>query len=189
MNAKHLGDSYDLVKQALIRALLPLGQWLAHPMLTEPFSERDHSDFRALLGIDLLSPEVLQPATDRRVYFYQALQSDHHLFLDPDIGLRLAPTRGKKAPAYLFGDELVEIATRRGESLTLVYDQSHPRGGDEESIRTKLAWLRERRLFGLAYSSHASFLLLSPDGDKLLRAREALLANGRIPQRRLVQLS
>lgn len=188
MNAKHLGDSYDIVKQALIRALSPLGQWVAHPMLTEPFSDRDCKDLCALLGIDVLSLEVLGPTTDRRTYLSQALQSHHHLFLDPDKGLSLVRRSWTKAPAYLFGEELVEIARRGGGPLTLVYDQSHPRGKETESLLQKLAWLRDHQLFGLAYSSHACFLVVAQEREALLRARAALLTNGRIPGRRLVQL-
>src|SRR5262245_42789148 len=123
MNAKHLGDSYDIVKQALLGALSGLGQWVAHPMLTAPFDQAQATTFSRLLGVELLSLEVLGQATDRRAYLGPAVASGRHVFLDPDTGVRLLPTRGRKAPAYLFATELVSIATRPGGCLTLVYDQ------------------------------------------------------------------
>lgn len=188
MNAKHLGDSYDLVKQALLRALAPLGHWATHPMLTAPFEDADRRDFTTLLGTELLSLEVLDPTTDRRTYFSGVAQSTHHVFLDPDTGISLGRRSGTKAPAYVFGEELVAIAKRGKGRLTLVYDQSHARGKEEESLRKKLGWLCERGLFGLAYSSHACFVVVARERETLLRAHTALLTKGRIPERRLVQL-
>ncbi|HEY7410812.1 MAG TPA: hypothetical protein VII13_08730, partial [Vicinamibacteria bacterium] len=89
MNAKHLGDSYDIVKQALLRALSGLGDWEAHPMLTTRFDEAQAASFSKLIGVELLSLEVLEQASDRKAYFAPAAASRKHVFLDPDTGLRL----------------------------------------------------------------------------------------------------
>jgi hypothetical protein len=187
MNAKHLGDSYDIVKQALLRALSGLGDWEAHPMLTAPFDEAQAASFSRLIGVELLSLEVLEQASDRKAYFAPAAASGKHVFLDPDTGLRLLAGRDRKCPAYLFGPELVEIAGRPAKRLTLVYDQCLARGSESAGLQTKLEWLMQQGLSGLAYQSHAAFILVTPDPVLLTRARDTLLCIGRIPEHRLVE--
>ena len=187
MNAKHLGDSYDIVKQALLGALSGLGGWEAHPMLTAPFDEAQATAFSRLLGVELLSLEVLGQAANRKAYFAPAVASTRHVFLDPDTGLRLQVRRDRKAPAYLFGSEPVDIATRPGSALTLVYDQCLGRGSESAELQRKLEWLRQQGVSGVAYQSHASFILATTDDALLMRARAALLDVGRIPEHRLVE--
>jgi len=187
MNGSHLGDSYDIVKQVLLEALGSLGDWSAHPMLSAPFDDKQAEAYGRLLGVPLLSLEVLNPATDRRAYLAKARDSlQQHVFLDPDIGLKLAGTQGKKAPKYLFGGELVEIAERSSKLLVLVFDQCLQRGKEEAGIDEKRAWLRERGLSSIAYHSHASFLVVGQSHSLVARARAALLDVGRIPEERLI---
>jgi hypothetical protein len=107
MNPKYLGDSYDIVKQSLLRCLGAVGTWSTHPMFTEPVSREEADTFSRLLGTRLLSHDVLTQTTDRDVYLAPARNSTDHVFLDPDTGIRPKPTGGIKAPRYLFGAELV----------------------------------------------------------------------------------
>src|SRR3989442_1457534 len=138
MNPRYLGDSYDIVKHCLLRWLSVLGPWSAHPMFTKPVNGRGGATFCALLGVPLLSPEVLAQGQDRNEYFTTVRSCASHLFLDPDTGVRLKSTRGKKAPACLFLDELVHIARRQQSLLTMVFDQCLQRGADAEGLRAKL---------------------------------------------------
>jgi hypothetical protein len=64
MNPKCLGDSYDIVKQSLLRWLAGVGTWTTHPMFTEPVSAEQAGIFSSLLGSDLLSHDTLTKVTD-----------------------------------------------------------------------------------------------------------------------------
>lgn len=87
MKLQYLGDSYDIVKQSLLRWLASCGTWKAHPMFTERVSFEDAASFSRLLGVPLLSCVVLETETDREAYFASARLCVNHLFLDPDIGI------------------------------------------------------------------------------------------------------
>ena len=78
----YFGDSYDIVKQSLIRWLAPLGEWSAHPMFTETVQPEHATSFERFLGVRLLSNDVLCADTNRYAYFACAAQSGN-LFLDP----------------------------------------------------------------------------------------------------------
>ena len=58
MNPKFLGDSYDIVKQSLLRWLADMGTWTTHPMFTEPISTEQANAFSRLLGTRLLSLDL-----------------------------------------------------------------------------------------------------------------------------------
>jgi len=47
MRMRYFGDSYDIVKQSLLRWLRPLGEWSVHPMFTEPVSPGKVALFRS----------------------------------------------------------------------------------------------------------------------------------------------
>jgi len=98
------GDSYDIVKQCLIN-WLSFGEWLVHPMFTEPVSPEAAAEYSRFLGASLLSVEVLTPKTDRSQYF-GTCHTCGHLFLDPDTGLwikRARPARALRDPVALSG--------------------------------------------------------------------------------------
>jgi len=187
MNPKHFGDTYDIVKQSLLRYLAPLGPWYAHPMFTGAFDVAQGKAFEALLGVSLVSTEVLTPRTDRGSYFSTARACPGHLFLDPDIGVWIKSTRGKKAPAHLFAAELVEVARRSPRLLTMVFDQALPRGGEATSLGLKLEWLASAGLHGFAYQSHVSFILVGCCASVVGQARGILESHGHLPQRRFVE--
>ena len=85
------------------------------------------------------------------------------------------------------GTELVEIATARPGKLTLVFDQSLDRRRKvREEIKEKLSCLRKQGVYGVAYESHACFLLVSASKDVLEDAVGTLLRESRLPRDRLV---
>jgi hypothetical protein len=135
LKLRYLGDSYDIVKQSFLRWLGTCGKWAAHPMFTERVSPDDVAAFSRLLGVPLLSCDVLESNTTRDAYFAGARTCPDHLFLDPDIGFRLSASRSKDAPSYLFGPEIISIVSKRPTSLTLVFDQSLARGREREQLK------------------------------------------------------
>ena len=58
MRMRYFGDSYDIVKQSLLRWLRPLGEWSVHPMFTEPVSSADVSAYETLLSANVVSTPV-----------------------------------------------------------------------------------------------------------------------------------
>jgi hypothetical protein len=110
------------------------------------------------------------------------------VFLDPDTGVRLKPSAGAKSAAYVFGSELEELCHANRDRLVLVFDQSVPRGGERLAMEQKLAYFRERGVFGFAYFSHACFLILSASKGVVRQARTALLATG-LPKTRLISIA
>jgi hypothetical protein len=97
MRLQHFGDSYDIVKKAMLQWLEPFGPWAAHPMFTEPFTPMNANKFARFLGVPLVSFQVLEAATDRDAYFAVDL-SRRSLFLDPDTGLRPRGFQGRGPP-------------------------------------------------------------------------------------------
>lgn len=189
MRLPFLGDSFDIVKQSLLRWLGTCGPWSAHPMFTEPFPSADAEVLSRLLGVPLLSREVLTPDTDRDAYFAPARDCSSHLFLDPDTGLSLRTVPAAKRPTYLLRAELVDIAGSRPERLTLVFDKSVARGKEREQMEGKIAALADDGLHGFAYVSHACFLLVGRNGDAVVKALKAIQHQSRLPESRfLVEL-
>jgi hypothetical protein len=188
MHPKYFGDSYDLVKHCLLRWLSPLGNWTTHPLFTTQVTRRQAAAFSELLGTPLLSVAELKSTTDRQDYFDAARSCPSHLFLDPDTGLRLASTSARKAPAYVFLHEMVSIA-KRGRTLTLVYDQCLPRGGEARALVGKLDALYSHGVHAIGYRSHACFLLASPSAQLLRNARQLLIEVAHLPRERLLTRS
>lgn len=185
MHIKYFGDSYDIVKQSLIRWLGDFGEWSAHPMFTEPATAAGILAFTKFLGAPLLSDAVLKADTDRPTYFAGALTCGN-LFLDPDTGLRLRPIRGQRAPKFLFANEFVWLIQKRPKFLTLVFDQSHPRGVARASLDQKLEHLSSHGVSAFAYESHACFIVAGHDPSLVKGARARLLAESQLPECRLV---
>lgn len=186
MKPKYFGDSYDIVKHSLLRWLASLGPWRAHPMFTEPTRPQEAKTFSALLGVPLVSTEVLEQGRNRTEYFVGARTCSTHLFLDPDTGIRMESSGRTRAVAYVFGDELVQIAGRQSELLTLVYDQALSRGSEASGLGAKLSMLATRGLNGFAYRSHACFILVGPSIAQVCRAHHILVEEAHLPAARFV---
>jgi hypothetical protein len=186
MNPKYLGDSYDIVKQGLLRWLGAVGTWTTHPMFTESVSPEQADAFSRLLGSRLLSHDALTQTTDRDVYLAPARNSSDHVFLDPDTGIRPKPTGGMRAPRYLFGTELVLIANARPDRLTLVFDQALARGDERNQLQGKLNDFAQQGVLGMAYVSHACFVLVGRNRTLLESAFENLKKESRLPEGRFL---
>jgi hypothetical protein len=187
MRMKFLGDSFDIVKRSLLGSLAFCGPWSAHPMFTEEVSEEDSIAYQKLLGVPLLFRDMLSPTTDRELYFRSAIVAKTHVFLDPDTGVSVVNRRGRDAPAYLFVSEILAIARAWPERLTLVFDQSVPRGNEANHLRSKLAVLKEQGLTGGAYVSHACFLLVGCNSKVVDEATAMLIQQSGLPERRFLK--
>lgn len=192
MNQEKFGDSYDMVKRSLLGWLSSQGAWAVHPMFTDDDPAGYRDDYCHLLGVD--SGRLVFPGTitgvNREDWLEPAEKCEHHLFIDPDTGVPLtARGKSKVLHQYLLYADLVDIAKAdiRKDKLTLIYDQSVAYNQDKEQIlKEKLVRLQRRQVHGLAYMSHASFLLVSKDKDLLKYAHNALLKNSGIPDNRFV---
>ena len=186
MKPKFFGDSYDIVKQSFIRWLASTGPWSTHPMFTEYVSSERADWFGRLLGTRILSREVFNTSVDRDIYLAPARDCREHVFLDPDTGIRLKPTRGKTSPKYIFDTELVAIANARQGRLTLVFDQSLARGKECQQMKHKLSKLAERCVYGVAYVSHACFVLVGTDQSSVESALETIKRESGLPEPRFL---
>lgn len=186
MTPSYLGDSYDIVKQSLLRWLSSMGSWATHPMFTEPVSSEQADDFARLLGTRLLSLDILTNGIDRFAYLAPTCECHEHVFLDPDTGIRLKPTRGRKAPAYIFGTELMEIASACPDKLVLVFDQSLARGSERQQLQGKLQTFAVHGVYAVAYVSHACFVLLCRNSSLLEAAFDVLKSESGLPRRRFL---
>jgi len=189
VNLAKFGDSYDVVKQSLLRWLSPCGEWVAQPMFTEDVSREQAEAFARHLGVSLLPAQKLGPDSDRDLYFASAAACGKHLFLDPNTGLKVPCARRADAPAFVNGTEVVHLSLKRPNKLTLVFDQSIDRRySARQQVEAKLAWLAERHVFGVTYESHACFVLCCASKSVLNSARDVLLRQSGLPIERLVQV-
>jgi hypothetical protein len=186
MKPSYFGDSYDIVKRSLLQWLSPFGPWKAHPMFTEPVSSFEAEALSSFLGVPLVSDEVLRVGCDRRAYFQPCFRCES-LFLDPDTGIRLKPTRPGKAIKYIFASELADLVNARPRQLTLVFDQALARGSEHRQIREKLRHFAGVGVHGFAYTAQASFVVLG-QATTVRRARQSLRKASGLPERRFVSL-
>lgn len=193
MDPSKFGDSYDIVKQAMLRWLTPLGTWAVHPMLAKDY-RCSHptfaAEFRRFLGAPILTIDPIPDKPQRSAYFERSLLAltQDHLFIDPDTGLAFPESKwGKK---HLTTQELCKIAHTHPGKLVLVYDQSFAHMREDErrcKAKRKLEWLKQHKLYSLAYFSHANFVLVSTDEDMLGKAKRTLSV--RLLGCRLIQVS
>ncbi len=190
MDLKHFGDSYDIVKQSLLRWLQVFGEWSVHPMFTETVSQADCDAFERFLEAKVTCSEVLQRSTNRLAYFACAERSGH-LFLDPTTGLCLNRPR-KNIANYVLRDDLLVLTRERPSSLTAIFDQSLAHGKDDsrrQALEQKLLCLAEAGLPGFAYLSHACIIFTAKDSDLLHRARRHLITESKVPEWRFLPIA
>jgi hypothetical protein len=156
-------------------------------MFTEPVSAEQVRAYERLLGVRVISREVLGPGVDRNEYLASARSCKEHVFLDPDTGIRLSPISGKTAPAYLFADELVALAEAQPGRLTLVFDQSLARGAERPDLEHKLSKLTAKGIHCVAYLSHAGFVLAGRERSLVNAAFEDLGRNSGLPSTRFLK--
>ena len=191
MKRDKFGDSYDIVKQSILRWLLPCGTWSVHPMFTDKDPTSYAKEYCRFLGVCPVTTETFRKyRRDRWVAAGNHCQDN--LFLDPDTGLRLDKPK-KDLNKCLLVDELVTVANVRPKKLTLVFDQSIDRrvkafGTNQVQTRKKLERLKRLGVHGLAYRSHANFILVSCDQDVLKYAKSTLVNASQLPPERFVEL-
>jgi hypothetical protein len=137
----------------------------------------------------MISTEVLTANTNRE-YYLSCATGCGNLFLDPDIGFRLLET-GLRAPRtkYLFAREFVHLSQQRLNSLTLVFDQSLPRGRERSCMEHKLAEVQSYGVYCFAYMSHACFILGGRDEALVRRAFDCVITESRLPEARFLLTS
>ena len=200
MHKDKFGDSYDIVKQSILRWLSSCGKWAVHPMITGDSSFA--KEYYRFLGICPILPEPKAfSQSSRDKWIKEAKGCQCHLFLDPGTGLRqvLPNTEPQK---FLKISELADIANvdARKEKLTLVFDQSldpcykanpclrnKSKDKSEARLKWKLGKLKEHGIHGIAYNSHAKFILVSTDDNVLKQARAMLLKKSGLPTGRIVR--
>lgn len=183
------GDSFDIVKQSLLRWLAPFGPWSVHPMFTENASAAEVSAYEAFLGAAVVSTEVLGRYTDRASYFSCA-EPCGSLFLDPDTGIRVEakPRRWKDCPEeYLCSSELIKLVQNRSASaLTVIFDKCIARGSECPDMETKLAHLAKMGVSSFAYWAQASFLIAGMEHSLVDEARGRIILQSGLPEGRLL---
>lgn len=148
----------------------------------EPTKE-EANEFADFLKAELVSSQVLKAGENREEYF-RPCRDFGNLFLDPDTGVRLDRKRSEK---HIFGEELVKIVRARPKALTLIFDQSYSRADERASaIEEKLEFFAGQNVYGFAYDSHATFLLLCHDLKLLEHAHIVLLENSHLPRKRII---
>ena len=191
MNSDKFGDSYDIVKQSILQWLSDCGTWSVHPMFTDKDPTSYAQEYRRFLGVGIVTTESFRKYRRDR-WVAAGNDCEDHLFLDPDTGLRLDKPK-RDISKYLLVGELVTLAKARPKKLTLVFDQSIDRrkeksGTNEVQAREKLKRLESRGVHGLAYRSHANFILVSCDQDVLRDAKSTLINSSQLPLDRFVEL-
>ena len=196
MNYEKFGDSYDFVKRGILQLLADCGDWFVHPMFTDdPNAEHYAAVYSRLIGVPSVNDySFVQSRRNRHDWLAAARNCQAHLLVDPDTGLPFdeegSPSHQRRSPAaaFLRAGELVHIVRARPGKLTLVFDQSfHRKEGlpVTDQIKQKLDWLKRQGIHGLAYHSHANFVLASTDEVVLLGARH-LLEELNYPEGRLI---
>jgi hypothetical protein len=184
MRLEYFGDSYDIVKRALLQWLAPLGQWYVQPLFTDDVSPQQATAFARFLGADLVEPFQARTATECRAAL-DGCKGIGNLLVDPDVGVVLPQSDKPVKRTHLSAAALQGLCASNSGHLVISFDQALRREAPEESLRSKVAWLSERGTPAIAFRSHASFIVCSSSSDRLGDATRLLLATG-LPDTRFV---
>ena len=109
MRLEFFGDSYDIVKRALIQWLAPLGQWHVQPLFTDDVSQQQATTFARFLGARLIEPFQARTPAEYKAAL-DGCKGVGNLLVDPDVGVSL-PRPGKPVKrTHLSAANLHEIA-------------------------------------------------------------------------------
>jgi len=169
MRPEFLGDSYDIVKRFFCETLRSLGYTIyIDPLLTGEWSGQEATFYR-FLGVEPYAG--VKPSS--------ALTA---LFLDPDTGVNK-----KGSPSHVSYERLVAEATNH--SLAFAFDQAFSRAGEVgPKLQAKLNEIADLGCAALYYASHAHFLFVSREHDRLQRLRSELISRG-LPASRLLGMA
>jgi hypothetical protein len=167
MRPEFLGDSYDIVKRFFCETLRSLGYTVyIDPLFTGDWSGQETA-FNRFLGVEPFAGA-------------KAASTPTALFLAPDTGVN-----EKGSLSHVSYERLVEEAKKH--SLVFVFDQAFSRAGDAgPKLQAKLNKLSNLGCAALYYASHAHFLFVSREPQRLHRLCYELLALG-LPASRLVE--
>lgn len=187
MRLEYFGDSYDIVKRALLEWLTPLGQWHIQPLFTEDVSLSQATAFAHFLGARLVQPFTARTGAECRAAL-DGCKGIGNLLVDPDIGVVL-PQPGKSVKrTHLSAAALQVLCAGNPGNVIMSFDQALRREAPEESLRSKVVWLAEGGTAALAFRSHASFIFCSSSSDRVDDVAHLLLEAG-LPESRLVRTS
>jgi hypothetical protein len=184
MRLKYFGDSYDIVKRALLQWLAPLGQWYVQPLFTDDVSPQQAAVFARFLGARLVDPFLARTGKEREMAL-DACKGTGNLLMDPDVGVVLPQTGKTVKRTHLSATALQVLCTSNPGHVIMSFDQALRREAPEESLRSKVVWLSERQTAAIAFQSHASFVLCSSSADRVGEVTRLLQEAG-LPDSRLV---
>lgn len=185
MRLEYFGDSYDIVKRALLQWLRPLGEWYVQPLFTDEVSAEQANAFSSFLGGGLIRPFQ---ARTRKEYeaALEACKGAGNVFLDPDTGVALPRPLKRVGRTHLSVSAFQALCSSNPSKVIASFDQALLRGAAEKSLRRKIDWLSERQISAVAFRSHASFLFCSNSAARVGDVIRLLLEAG-LPERRLVK--
>lgn len=168
MRSEFLGDSYDIVKRFFCETLRSLGYTVyIDPLFTGDWSAQERKTFYHFLGVKPYAGA--KPASGVTA-----------IFLDPDTGVN-----EMGSPSHVSYQRLVEEA--KNHSVVFAFDQAFSRAGEAgPKLQAKLQKLSELGCAALYYASHAHFLFVSRERERLAQLRGELLARG-LPASRLIE--
>jgi hypothetical protein len=167
MRPEFLGDSYDIVKGFFCETLRSLGYAVyIDPLFTGDWSGQETTFYR-FLGVE--------PYVGTKPAFGSTA-----LFLDPDTGVN-----EKGSSSHVSYERLINEA--KNHSIVFAFDQAFSRAGETgPKLQAKLDQLTQRGCAALYYASHAHFLFISCERQRLDKLRGELLSRG-LPASRLVE--
>lgn len=185
MRYEYFGDSYDIVKRALVDWLRPLGRWSVQPLFTDDVSPEHAAAFARFVGAELIEPFRARTVTECRASL-EACHSHANLLVDPDTGVAL-PQIGRRVPRTHLSAEVVQsLCLSNPDRVVVVFDQALRREAPEQSLRSKIAWLAANQVVASAFHSHASFLVCAAKGERVKTAVQLLLEAG-LPTWRIIR--
>ena len=187
MKFKHFGNSYDVIKKALIAWFGECGVRNAHLMFTEAVTPDRSTLFARFPAEKLVSTEERTPRTNRAGYFLPC-RGAGKLFLDPDTGISLKTLRDAKSINYISGPEIIDLNLTRPESLMVVFDQRYGRAEDSSrKFKRNYSSLQLMDFTALSYASHAPSPILSAKVQSVVEAHYMLLKKSDLLLFRLIR--
>jgi len=156
MNATQIANSNDFMKRCLLSVRPEQTNFVAVPMFTAFPSATEERAYKTILGVPLVRKR-LRVAPDgfngpnREEWMDQLSDTkvgrDHHIFLDPDNGIRMRNRMPGRETSSQFVEivEIVRLAKRPYIGMVLCIDQSLIDGAEEVDREEKLHFLKYER--------------------------------------------
>lgn len=170
MQAKYLGDSYDIVKRFWAVSLGGIAHLYAHPKF---ISNEIWSSFTAVTTIPIL--KLVSPPT-----------RPFGILLDPHTGIPFPSKSPRLTPSHAPLLAIMQLMDALHPRYMICFDQSFHRAAGftkNKQMQSKMDFLRVHGLPSFYYVSHASFLFITETPERLDMIRHHLAALG-IPESR-----